>query len=72
MDIQKQNETLHQSLPQSYLLAEKAKKEKRLTGEVKVVCPKCQEKPVITTTLNGERTTIKCRCRYIFSEDINL
>ena len=66
-----QNETLHQQFPQSYLLARQAKREKRLTGKIKVKCPKCQEKPTITTSAKGERTYVECKCGYIYSEDIN-
>lgn len=57
--------------PQSYLLARQAKREKRLTGEIQVICPKCHEKPVITTSMKGERTYVECKCGYIYSEDIN-
>lgn len=41
-------------------------------GRSEVVCPVCNEKPVMKTTEHGERTYIRCRCGYILDGEINL
>lgn len=72
MDIQKHHEILRQSLHLSSLLAQQARMEQELRGEVNTVCPKCRERLTITMTTKGERTIVRCKCGYVYSEDINL
>ena len=52
-------------------LANRALLEQTKYGEVRVECPMCHEKPVVAMTSNRERTTIKCKCGFIKSEEIN-
>lgn len=54
------------------MLAKQARKELRITGQTRVVCPKCNKSPEMATTAGGERTTIECECGYIFLGEINL
>ena len=56
---------------ESIMLANRARSEQLETGQISVVCPKCQEHPRIFTTSKGERTIIECKCRYIQNAEIN-
>lgn len=56
----------------SPILTKQAALELIKMGITSVVCPKCNEKPTLTKTLNDERTIVSCKCRYILSIDINL
>lgn len=64
-------ETLAPQFSQSHLLANQAKLEMEKDGYITVVCPRCHKHPVITNTLNNERTTVKCKCGYIYDVEIN-
>lgn len=71
MDIlQTKNESLELS-PQSIMLAKQARTEQMENGCVTTVCPKCGTHPEITTTPNGERTTVSCECGYVYDGEIN-
>lgn len=72
MDIQVEKKISQSNLPTSNMLAKKALLEMEKYGKISVTCPKCQESPIITTTARGERTTIVCKCGYVFKEEINL
>ena len=72
MDIQMERKTLRIVSAKSHMLAKQAKREQRLTGVITVVCPKCDEKPEITTTSNGERTIVSCKCGYVYDAEMNL
>lgn len=54
------------------MLAKQARREQRLIGVITVVCPECNEKPEITTTLKGERTIVSCKCGYVYDAEMNL
>ena len=72
MGTQVEKKTSHNISPQSLLLAKQARMEMMENGYITIICPKCQEHPKITTTSNGERTIVTCRCGYIINVDINL
>ena len=52
------------------ILAKRAKREIRSTGETVIRCPKCNTMPEITTTPGGERTIVACECGYVHDVDI--
>ena len=53
-------------------LINKVWRELRLEGGTKEICPKCGETPKIVMTPKGERTTLLCKCFYIYDCEINL
>ena len=62
-----------QDLLLSNTLEQQAKMEMIETGEVKVVCPKCQTKPVVTITgLYGERVRVRCKCGFLACTEYGL
>lgn len=70
MDIQKVRKISAQK-SESALLAKQARLEKVRSGQITTTCPMCKQVLMMTTTSNGERTTIKCGCGYVRSTDIN-
>ena len=41
------------------------------TNSTTVICPKCNQSPVIKYTPNRERTLITCPCGYVHEIEIN-
>lgn len=70
MDTQEKKEILPTNLHQSIMLAKQARKEKREFGQVFVVCPKCQEHPVIYLSPDGERLDVRCKCGFVQDGEI--
>lgn len=70
MDTQVQK-TDYAVFKQSIMLANQARLEKQENGKVSVICPKCQDHPKITISSHGERTTIRCKCGFVRSGEIN-
>lgn len=70
MDTQITRKTSPIVTPKSNLLANQARKEILLNGETVVVCPKCNTKPEISMSSNGERVTVSCKCGYICDVEI--
>ncbi|MBR0236026.1 MAG: hypothetical protein IJQ37_06185 [Clostridia bacterium] len=66
------NNPLPERTPESSALANKALGEMMNTGKVSTICPKCLSAPTVTLTEHGQRTVIVCKCRYIYSIEINL
>ena len=56
----------------SRMLVRKFKLEMMEKGSSTVTCPVCGKNPKITNTPNGERTTIACKCGYIYDSEFNL
>lgn len=64
--------TLSPMSEQSLMLMRKFRLEMARTGKSSVTCPVCGQKLVITTSSEGERTTIACKCGYLFDGECNL
>ena len=56
----------------SRMLVGKFKLDMMEKGNSTVTCPVCGQKPEITNTPRGERTTIACKCGYIYDSEFNL
>jgi len=54
----------------SHELAIKALREIREHGTAVTPCPKRHTIPKLTMTSRGERRTISCECRHVFTEEI--
>lgn len=70
MDTQVTKKT-YQEMSKSIILVKQIKRELTQSGKTTIVCPKCGKSPEIMTTSNGERTIIKCDCKYIYDVEIN-
>ena len=56
----------------SHMLVRQFKKDMIQKGSSTVICPVCGQKPQISNTPKGERTTIACKCGYIYDSEFNL
>jgi hypothetical protein len=63
--------TLLEKSHQSDMLTSTAVRELYQYQKTSVKCPKCGGIPRLLTTSNGERTIVKCSCRYIYNMEIN-
>lgn len=66
------NGTYKKPTEEASRLAQNAIAEWRLCRSVSVICPKCGEKPQVTTLGNDERTIVRCGCGYISEMEIYL
>lgn len=72
MDTQNQKNVSQEISEKSVLLAKKARSEITRTGKTTIICPKCNTYPQVMTNLSGDRTKVACKCKYIYTEEINL
>ncbi len=71
MDIRKMNEKSQEDILYPRMLVRKARLELLETNSTTVICPKCNQSPVIKYTPNHERTLITCPCGYLHEIEIN-
>ena len=72
MDVSAEKEHIEKYPSQSIMLVKQVRREMNQLGKTTVICPKCGKTPEVITTSKGERTIIKCDCKYIYDMEINL
>ncbi|MBQ8982648.1 MAG: hypothetical protein IJ079_03585 [Lachnospiraceae bacterium] len=70
MKTEMSKETIDRQSSPSYLLAKRARIEQMQNGKVSVICPRCNEKPVVNIIGNNERIYVRCKCGYIADGEI--